>query len=142
LHTSLLRQSWADTDVFAKIKNILIYHGINKVYLYPSNIISCVDDISVQDAILKNIQQLSPVVAIHTDLNLIEDKPEKVILTTNQDPAEVKKALFSEADNNPMNIETEYYYMSFFNGDNSSNEFASDSGSVEEENNLERSYSI
>ena len=68
VHASLIKQSWADPDVFIKIKNILSYQGINKIYMYPSNIASYIDDIAIRNQLFENIEKLNPVVCIHTDL--------------------------------------------------------------------------
>lgn len=92
LHTSLIKQSWADTETFIKIKNFIELHKITKTFLYPSNIVSC-ENPDNYDTILKNIEQLSPVLTIHTDLSL-DEHPKNVFLITDQNPEAVKKILF------------------------------------------------
>jgi len=75
-HTSLLLQKWEDPIVFERIKNILAFHEIDKVFLYPTNIIDFIGDHSAshpsltveQYAILKNISTMNPELTILTDL--------------------------------------------------------------------------
>lgn len=91
-HASIIRQSWAHTDTFVKVKNILALHGIERVYIYPSNIIACVDSKCDKDAILSNIESLSPVLAIHTDLGPSKNGhglPQNVHLLENNQPSNV-----------------------------------------------------
>lgn len=94
LHTSLIKQSWADAELFDKLKNFIELHGITKTYLYPSNIVSCVEEFD-QETILRNIQKIAPALTIHTDLTL-RHHPENVFLTTDQNPEVVKQTLFHE----------------------------------------------
>ncbi|MBX3709059.1 MAG: hypothetical protein KIT56_00245 [Gammaproteobacteria bacterium] len=93
-HASVIKQSWADVETFGKIKNILNYLGINKVITYPSNIVSCISDQAIREQVLRNIESLSPMLSVHTDLCSRHDHPEKVLLITNQRPAAVQSTLF------------------------------------------------
>lgn len=95
-HAYIIQQSWADIEVFAKIKNILNYLGISKIFMYPSNIVSCIGNESVQNQVLQNIESLTPILSIHTNLcnENFHSRPERVLLITNQDQAAVRLALF------------------------------------------------
>lgn len=93
-HTSFIKQSWEHTDTFLKLKNFLTLLGITKVYMYPSNIVSCTLNNAKQDRILKNIEDMAPVLSIHTDLCEFHEIPEKVYLFENQIPSFVKLSLF------------------------------------------------
>ena len=86
LHTTVIKQSWSDTDTFRKIKNISSYLGINKIFMYPSNIVACVRDEEIQNQVLHNIELVSPVLSIHTDACKQHHCPERVLLITNQEP--------------------------------------------------------
>jgi hypothetical protein len=102
VHATLIKQSWADPHVFIKIKNILSYQRIDKIFMYPSNIASCMDDNETRNQLFENIQKLNPVVCIHTDLVLKpregSDKPiyrpEKVYFLSNHNPTYVRNTLF------------------------------------------------
>lgn len=94
-HASIITQSWGDVETFVKIKNILNYIGVNKVFVYPSNIIRCIPDQELQDTILNNIHLLSPMLSIHTDHCRIHDLPERIFLIENNEPSAVRLKLFS-----------------------------------------------
>lgn len=94
LHTSLIKQSWTNEDVFVKIKNILHHLDIKKIYMYPSNIFDAIDDEDLQNKFLENIQSLNPQLCIHTyELGNMGMIPNKVLLATNQDPTFIRKSL-------------------------------------------------
>lgn len=95
LHTSLIKQSWAEPTVFVKLKNILRHQGINKIYMYPSNIVACIDDPKIRAQVLDNILKTNPLLSIHTDLCGIHGHPEKVFLFENNDPKQVSHTLFA-----------------------------------------------
>lgn len=101
LHTSIIQQSWADTDTFQKIKNLTTYLKIDKIYMYPSNIVACIDDINTQMRVLNNIKLVSPILSIHTNVCDRHHKPEEVFLVTNQNPSAVASTLFSSKCLNP-----------------------------------------
>ncbi|WP_131781860.1 hypothetical protein [Legionella gresilensis] len=96
---SIIKQSWADKDVFIKIKNILTYTNITTIYAYPSNIVAYMnDDREEAEKILENIQKLNPELAIHTDSIYIIGKgnrPENLyfVFKNNHNPSEVRKLL-------------------------------------------------
>lgn len=95
-HTTIIKQSWEDPETFRKIKNIISYLGINKVFMYPSNIVPCVGNEEIENQILKNIESLSPVLSIHTNFCAKHGEPETVLLFTNQSPQSVKSTLFQQ----------------------------------------------
>jgi hypothetical protein len=72
-HVSLIRQSWEDRQTFTKLKNIINTLGINTVYAYPSNIVTLMSDYHIEDAMLRNIQQLSPKLSIHVQNGITDD---------------------------------------------------------------------
>lgn len=109
MHTSLIKQSWADKDTFVKLKNILAHLNINKIYLYPSNIVACIDDQAEQNDILNNIQLMSPVLAIHTDRCAVHKLPERVLLTVDQAPSKVLQTLFSHGILQPAQKTSDQY---------------------------------
>ncbi len=94
-HTTLIKQSWFDTATLAKIKNILNYLNINKIYVYPSNILSMTWNPLDRYLLLDNIKELSPVLSIHTDFCDVHEMPEKVSLYTNQCPTHIENSIFS-----------------------------------------------
>jgi hypothetical protein len=93
-HTSIIPQSWADSNTFVKIKNILTHLGINQIYLYPSNIVACVKDEKIQNQILENIYKMAPVLSIHTMNSRIFIPPDQVILIKNNEPKVVFAQFF------------------------------------------------
>ncbi len=93
-HTSLIKQSWANADVFAKVKNILAYHKIDNVFMYPSNILDCIDDVHVQNEILENIAKINPTLTIYSDRCRVHGYPEKIFLMENSRPDVVRKTIF------------------------------------------------
>lgn len=88
--TVVIGQSWANQDLMVKLKNILSYNKIQKIYAYPSNIVAYMDKLNgcETDKILQNIQVLNPVIAIHSDM--INQRPRNIFLLNNHDPACVK----------------------------------------------------
>lgn len=98
-HATVLKQSWEHKDTFEKIDNVLKLHGIKKVFIYPSNIVPYVRDKVKADRILENIESLSPVLSIHTDLCGFHGFPEKVFFFTNQNPHHVSSSLFKPTCN-------------------------------------------
>lgn len=79
-HVSLIQQSWGNSQIFIKIKNILNYLKIEKIYIYPSNIISLIKEASIQEKILQNIESMNPSLSIHTNYCQVHLLPEKVYL--------------------------------------------------------------
>jgi hypothetical protein len=97
-HASLIKQSWADRDVFIKIKNIVNYLGINKVVMYPSNILSCMPHDKTREQMLENIYTFLPNLTIHTDLCIKHKVPENTFLLTDNNPEFVKNTIFAQND--------------------------------------------
>ncbi len=93
-NVSLIRQSWEDTTTFVKIKNILHYCDVQRIFTYPSNIVACTDTLDKQLQIIQNITSLNPVVSIHTDLK--ENCPTKVIFTEDNSSGVVLSNIFSD----------------------------------------------
>lgn len=100
-HTSLIKQSWADSSVFVKVKNILSYLGIDKIYMYPSNIAACIDNAQIRTQVLENISKTNPILSIHTDCCSVHGFPEKVYLLENNNPAYVSNTIFSPSTCKP-----------------------------------------
>lgn len=76
-HVSLIQESWANLTFFYKLKNILKYHGIDKVYMYPSNIVPCMNRTTGIN-ILAIIKRVSPLLTIHTNYCDTHKLPEQV----------------------------------------------------------------
>jgi Ankyrin repeats (3 copies)/IQ calmodulin-binding motif len=94
LHASVFEQSWADNLVFEKLKNILNYLEIEKIYMYASNIVSCIQNPDDKLQVLKNIESLSPVMSIHTNKCRKHKLSENVILATHQSATSLHMMFF------------------------------------------------
>ncbi len=92
LATAVIKQSWADAKTVTSIGNILKHEGIEIVYAYLSNIISCVSSAN-RTTILENIARLNPVMAIHTDLCPTHHVPKKVYYVTDHRPGAVMQQI-------------------------------------------------
>jgi hypothetical protein len=95
LHTTLIKQTWADSETFVKLKNILNYHNIKVTYIYVSNIVASIPDTQVQDQILENIKNMMPFLSIHTNYCQMHGLPEKVSVFRNQNPTGIKNTIFA-----------------------------------------------
>lgn len=93
-HAAVIPQSWTNSDVFIKIKNILSYQKINKIYMYPSNIATCIKDEKLRAKMLKNIETFAPTLAIHTDCCELHEIPENVYLLENNNSQHASATLF------------------------------------------------
>lgn len=126
-HTSIIGQSWADSETFVKIKNILKYADIHKILMYPSDIVACIPDKAIQNQILENIYLFSPALSIHTNICYAHQVPEKVILLTNQQPSFVRISLFKTPCLNQKNVPIDLLnlndVLNSFNSDQSQNNF-------------------
>lgn len=91
----IIGQSWADTTLFSSLKNILKLNGIDKTYIYPSNIPSVIDDEDL-DSFFANIQIIAPHLSIITDLCPTHRQPEQTILTTETNPSQLKRLIFPD----------------------------------------------
>lgn len=89
----VLGQSWEDERLMLTLKNILDHHEIKTVYAYVSNIAACTNAGNPREAdnILKNIQKLGPVIAIHTDLYC--GRPVNAFLIDDHTPENLRKKL-------------------------------------------------
>lgn len=107
LNTMFLRHSWSTPGLFKQIKNILHHIHINDIYVYPTNMIGyqihkdATHDYSIM---LKNIEDLHPVLTIHSDIDAenhdLQNKwyfPYHVYYCTNQDPQHILKTLASNS---------------------------------------------
>lgn len=70
MNLSMVCQNWKAPIVFYKIKNICDLLNLKKIYVYASNIVSCLDPNDPETEtnirkILKNIESLGPVGSIH-----------------------------------------------------------------------------
>ena len=78
LNATVIPQSWDDKSTFQKIKNICTYLAFDKVYAYPSNIVSYLYNknlVASARNVLENIQLLCPRLAFHSDLLPSEHGP-------------------------------------------------------------------
>jgi hypothetical protein len=108
--TTVIGQSWSDKEVILNIKNILEDNsngdGIKNIYAYLSNIVAYVNEESSIEAekILQNVQELNPIMAIHTDYvtELAGSKPKNFFLITDHTPENVKKTLNIDSDTSEM----------------------------------------
>lgn len=106
-NTTIIGQSWANESILVKLKNILIHNGINTIYAYPSNIVAYLNDCKGSSCncqkntqtVLKNINDLNPVLAIHTDL--VQDKPKNFFLIEDHSPSKVTEQLGLNSVNAP-----------------------------------------
>lgn len=93
LNATVIPQSWDDKSTFQKIKNICAYLGFNKIYAYPSNIVSYLHNknlVASARNVLENIQLLSPRLAFHSNLLPSEHgpccySPQNIITVNNHD---------------------------------------------------------
>lgn len=92
LRVTTICQSWEDAKLFAKVKDILNEEQINRIYVYASNIIACIEDPRIQTQILDNIASLNPVLSIHTDLGM-DGYPENFFLCEDNTPEAVKELI-------------------------------------------------
>lgn len=98
-HVSIIRQDWRDQDTFIKIKNILDYLEIKKVYVYASNIVASIDDNEIRLKILENIKLLNPVISIHSDFLTVSANgntggiPVKLYMFDDNDPKKVAETI-------------------------------------------------
>lgn len=92
-HVSLIKQAFEDTQTFTKLRNIIKVLGIDTVYTYPSNLATLMIGQDAE-AMLKNIQLLSPKLSIH----VINDITRRGYLA----PKEVKLI----EDNRPDQVQT------------------------------------
>lgn len=92
--TTILLQDWENPIVLAKLKNILQHHGINKTYIYPSNIVAYMEDTATRDQLLINIQEFNPTLALHTNLDLDTLMPSKAYVFRTHQKEYVEQILF------------------------------------------------
>lgn len=102
-NVSLINQSWEDPLVLVKIKNILNYTQIYNIYVYPSNIVHCVNK-NTQKNILNNIDKISPKLSIHTDRCEEHGIPENVFCFENNNSTFVQNSLFSKTTCKPQSL--------------------------------------
>lgn len=93
-HASLIKQSWGDEATFQKIANIIQYHKIEKVYVYPSNIVATIQDETLRKQILENIQdKIKPALAIHSDVCGQHKAPENILFFENGDVKSIESVI-------------------------------------------------
>lgn len=96
---TFIAQSWTDKTLFKALKNILALHNIDKIYLYPSNILHCIEHTNAKvkaDDLLANIQQIAPTLSIITDVCPTHGLPKQVFLTAETEPKQIRNLLFSK----------------------------------------------
>lgn len=74
-HSSILLQDWGNKDTFIKLKNILKVHGIDKIYLYPSNIACFTKEQTKRELVLSNIEQFNPTLSLQTNYSIKQKNP-------------------------------------------------------------------
>jgi hypothetical protein len=99
--TALIKQSWTNTETFRKLKNLLDLLGFKNIYMFPSNVIHCVNIYSNSPTkeifqILSNIALMQPKLTIYSDLSPIHRKPVRIFFARDYDPEVVKKIIFPE----------------------------------------------
>lgn len=97
--TTVLLQSWTDKATFIKLKNILNHHGIENIFMYPSNVIGYATVYSPAPKIdiykiLSNIQHINPKLTIYTDLSPVYRKPVTIFFARDNNPECVKQIIF------------------------------------------------
>lgn len=90
---TILGQDWTNKTIFASLKNILKQNGINKIYIYPSNIAHCLEADEL-NAFFDTLQTISPTLSILTDCCLVHHLPKTVILSKESDAEQLKKVAF------------------------------------------------
>lgn len=96
-HCSIIAQSWADENTFYPLKNILDLIGIDKLFLYPSNIAHCLGRKNARP-LLHNLEILSPDLSIVTDLCLLRLRPKNVMFLTENKAESLEKEIFGDED--------------------------------------------
>lgn len=79
-HSSVIAGSWADTQLFNSLKNILEHTGVEVLYAYPSNIAKSVPSAEIGQRVMKNTYSLNPRLIVATDLCPYHGIPEHVSL--------------------------------------------------------------
>lgn len=77
-NTALIVGNWQDKNLFVKIKNVCDQLEISRIYVYASNILTCMDignDLLFENdpliaQVLQNIKSLNPFASIHSDLSI------------------------------------------------------------------------
>jgi len=93
-----ITHDWTDPDLFLKLKNIFNKIGLNDVYIYPSNIITCIDagrfDADPRiNQMFKNIMILNPRVSIYSNIQPELGMPSLMICSSVVDPKFLAKYL-------------------------------------------------
>src|SRR5690606_24077726 len=102
-NTILIKQSFAHTETFHAIKQFCELYEIDDIYTYPSNIFPFVQtyekDAKTAHKILENIHFLKPKVSIHSNICIVEGRPEKIFLfnVDESKPELVQQRLLSES---------------------------------------------
>jgi hypothetical protein len=86
LYSSLIKQSWTDPEIFIKIRNILQFNEISKIFTYPSNISGEIYNPKEIIQFFDNIASLKPLLTIHSDYSFRhQGRPENIILLQDND---------------------------------------------------------
>ncbi len=103
--TVFIKQRWEDTDTFSKLNTTLDELEIKKRVLYPSNIVSYMNDVAndprVGRRILENIALLKPELSIHSNLASGERATE-VYLCEDQTPRAIEEQLYRQQKLSPF----------------------------------------
>ncbi len=99
--TSFIRQCWSHENTFKALKNILSKLNIQNVYVYPSNIVHCVED-NMVDRILRNIHLIHPKLSIHTNYCPVHGVPEEVFLCQDSKPDVVSNTIFPKGEDSSL----------------------------------------
>ena len=98
--TTIIAQSWLNTEALIKIKNILTYQQISNVFMYPSNIPHCIaneENEEKANEVLENIEKIHPTLSIYTDCCPMHHIPENVFLTTDCNADKTRQMLFGSS---------------------------------------------
>lgn len=79
-----LTHDWTDKEAIKNIKAICDAIGLKKIYVYASNILSCIDEKNFDKEpeikqMLENIQALMPVASVYSDIDLEKRKPGEIM---------------------------------------------------------------
>lgn len=95
-HATIIQQSWADKQLFPKLRNILKHNGIEHVVGFPSNIASIIvrqhnGPCDAADQVFKNLESLNPTLSIIANFNPKARIPTKVVVSTSKTASGIKQ---------------------------------------------------
>jgi hypothetical protein len=99
LHATVIRQDWRNIEFFCNLNRYIRAEGIEKTYIYASNIVACMAPEEWKNQALEGIQCTNPVVAIHTSYSHKYQCPKYVYILEDSEPEAVKRAIFPKGAN-------------------------------------------